>query len=294
MEKPLFKNSNTFSKLLQLIFATFFTSLVAIILIRLIGVNSQNISALKISQLILSVFTFLLPPVVCGFFWYESPVQSYGLNKLPSLKIILLVILLMIFVSPFINLLSYLNEQMAMPSFLKGMESYFKNMEDSAAQLTGQMLNVTTINGLMMNLLVMAVVPALGEELFFRGSLLNVFSENGKNKHIAVWVVAIIFSLVHFQMYGFIPRMILGALLGYLIVWSKSLWLPIIAHFINNAMAVLVSFFGRNNTDVKALEDIGKASTYVYGIFSLIISLFLFSMIYFLLNQSKKRTSLDD
>jgi len=294
MEKPLFKNSNTFSKLLHILFATFFTSLVAIILIRLMGVNSQDINALKISQLILSIFTFLLPPVICGFFWYESPVQSYGLNKLPSLKIILLVILLMIFVSPFINLLSYLNEQMAMPSFLKGMESYFKTMEDSAAELTGQMLAVTTVSGLMLNLLVMAVVPALGEELFFRGSLLNVFSENGKNKHIAVWVVAVIFSLVHFQMYGFIPRMILGALLGYLIVWSKSLWLPIIAHFINNAMAVLVSFFGRNNAEVKALEDVGKASTYVYGIFSLILSLFIFAMIYFLLNKSKNDFSFED
>ena len=151
------------------------------------------------------------------------------------------------------------------------MEKFFLEMETGATELTKQMLNVDSFNGLMFNLLVMAVMPALGEEIFCRGALLNIFSEN-RNKYVAIWVVAIIFSLIHFQMYGFLPRMLLGALLGYLLVWSGSLWLPILVHFINNASIVLISYFGKENGTLDTLENLGKAETWGYGIASAVVS----------------------
>ncbi|MHB9054957.1 MAG: CPBP family intramembrane glutamic endopeptidase [Paludibacteraceae bacterium] len=279
MLRETFKNSGTLGKLGLLFFIFLILSLIGMALLGLIFGNTTDINILKINQLILSVFMLLLPPLIGGYLWYEKPLQAYSLHKLPSAKQVILAVLLIFSISPFINLLSYINEQMALPSFLSGLENIFKDMEDRAALLTKQMLDVNNAGGLIFNLLVIAIVPALGEELFCRGALQNIFSEK-RNKYIAIWIVAIIFSLIHFQMYGFIPRMVLGALLGYLLVWSESLWLPILIHFINNATVVLATYYGKGNTMVDTLENIGKSETYIYGIISAVISGVLFWILY--------------
>ena len=271
MLKNLFKNSGVFGKLLMLFFCLFFLIFTGMALISLIPGNPADIHILKINQLILSVFTLLLPPIICGYFWYDKPLKSYSLHRLPELKQVILAIILIFSISPFINLLAYINEQMVLPEFLSGLENRIRKMEDNAAELTRQMLDVNSTSALLFNLLVMAVIPALGEELFCRGALQNIFSEKF-NKYTAVWIVAVIFSLIHFQMYGFLPRMVLGAVLGYLLVWSGSLWLPILVHFINNATIVLASYFGRESEMLDAMENIGKAETWGYGIASAIIS----------------------
>lgn len=255
----------------MLFFCLFFLIFTGMALISLIPGNPADIHILKINQLILSVFTLLLPPIICGYFWYDKPLKSYSLHRLPELKQVILAIILIFSISPFINLLAYINEQMVLPEFLSGVENQFREMEDRAGELTKQMLDVSTLNGLFFNLFVMAVMPAFGEELFCRGALQNIFSEKF-NKYTAVWIVAVIFSLIHFQMYGFLPRMVLGAVLGYLLVWSGSLWLPILVHFINNATIVLASYFGRESEMLDAMENLGKAETWGYGIASAIIS----------------------
>ena len=271
MLKNLFKNSGVFGKLLMLFLCMFFLIFTGMALISLIPGNPADIHILKINQLILSVFTLLRPPIICGYFWYDKPLKSYSLHRLPELKQVILAIILIFSISPFINLLAYINEQMVLPEFLSGLENQIREMEDNAAELTRQMLDVNSTSALLLNLLVMAVIPALGEELFCRGALQNILSEKF-NKYTAVWIVAVIFSLIHFQMYGFLPRMVLGAVLGYLLVWSGSLWLPILVHFINNATIVLASYFGRESEMLDAMENIGKAETWGYGIASAIIS----------------------
>lgn len=279
MLKETFRNSGIFGKLLQLFFVSFFFGIAGMGIAALLFGATTNINDQKSMQLILSLFSFLIPPVILGYMWYNKPMEAYSLNRKPSIKMVILAVLLIVALSPGINLLSYLNEQIGLPEFMKGIEQYFKDLEALAATLTEQMLKMNSTGDLLVNLFVMAVVPAFCEELYFRGTLQNIFSEN-RNKHAAIWIVAIIFSLIHFQMYGFIPRMILGALLGYLLVWSGSLWVPVIAHFTNNALAVLVSGFGQGNEQVKALEEIGKSETYLYGIISIIISALIIREIY--------------
>ncbi|NLO69478.1 MAG: CPBP family intramembrane metalloprotease [Porphyromonadaceae bacterium] len=271
MLKGIFKSSGTFSKLLLLILLLLFFAVLGMLVIKFTIGDSGDIQIIKINQLLLSFFTLLFPPVLAGYLWYEKPISAYYLDKLPSLKMAVLSIILIFVLSPFINLLAFINEQMTFPPFFAEMEKFFLEMETGATELTKQMLNVDSFNGLMFNLLVMAVMPALGEEIFCRGALLNIFSEN-RNKYVAIWVVAIIFSLIHFQMYGFLPRMLLGALLGYLLVWSGSLWLPILVHFINNASIVLISYFGKENGTLDTLENLGKAETWGYGIASAVVS----------------------
>lgn len=255
----------------MLFLCMFFLIFTGMALISLIPGNPADIHILKINQLILSVFTLLLPPIICSYFWYDKPLKSYSLHRLPELKQVILAIILIFSISPFINLLAYINEQMVLPEFLSGLENQIREMEDRAGELTKQMLDVSTLNGLFFNLFVMAAMPAFGEELFCRGALQNIFSEKF-NKYTAVWIVAVIFSLIHFQMYGFLPRMVLGAVLGYLLVWSGSLWLPILVHFINNATIVLASYFGRESEMLDAMENLGKAETWGYGIVSAMVS----------------------
>ena len=106
---------------------------------------------------------------------------------------------------------------------------------------------------LLINLLVLAILPAIGEELTFRGvlqqllygqlSTLNV-QRSTLNNHLAVWVTAFIFSFIHFQFYGFIPRLLLGALLGYALLWSGNIRYSMIMHATNNALSVLLFYLG--------------------------------------------------
>lgn len=284
MKRGDFQSVGLLGKLAMLFFAFFFFSIIGLAVTMLFG-NGTDMGIMKINQLILSVFSLLLPPIVCGYLWYSKPSGAYHLNKTVGGQVVMLTMLLFFMVSPFINLLYYINSQMVLPDFLSGLEQLFMELEDKAAEFTEQMLDVTTIGGLLLNLLVIAVMPAIGEELFFRGALLNIFSEKIKNNHTVVWLVAIIFSLIHFQMYGFLPRMILGALLGYLLIWSQSLWLPIVAHFTNNALAVIVSYGGKYSTQVEAFEELGKPETVWFGVASLIFSLIIVRVIYKKLHQ---------
>ena len=98
------------------------------------------------------------------------------------------------------------------------------------------------IGDLVVNLIIVALLAAVGEELLFRGSMQNIFLEWTKNKHAAVWITAVLFSALHAQFYGFLPRMLLGVVLGYLYIWSGSLWLSMLFHFLNNGLAVLFSY----------------------------------------------------
>lgn len=271
MLRGIFKTSGTFSKLILLFLLLLLFSILGMALIKIAFGNAADIQSMKTNQLILSVFTLLIPPILAGYLWYEKPVSAYSLNKLPSLRITILSLILIFTISPFINLLAYINEQMTFPPFLAEVEKFFIEMETGATELTQEMLKVDTLSGLLFNLVVMAVMPALGEELFCRGALQNIFSEK-RNKYVAVWIVAIIFSLIHFQMYGFLPRVILGALLGYLLVWSGSLWLPILIHFTNNATIILVTYFGRESITMEVMENLGKAETWGYGIVSAVVS----------------------
>jgi hypothetical protein len=149
---------------------------------------------------------------------------------------------LMIVALPFINALAWLNEGVEFPSALKGLEDLFVGMEEQAMELTNAIARTDSVFILLMNLLVVAVLPAFGEEMIFRGIILPVLRKWTKNVHVAVWLTAFLFSAMHFQFFGFLPRLVLGAILGYLFVWSKTLWAPIIAHLANNALALVLMF----------------------------------------------------
>jgi uncharacterized protein len=155
------------------------------------------------------------------------------------------------------------NVNFEFPESLKGFETLVRDAEDKAAKLTEMMTNFGSIGELLIGLIVIAVLPAIGEEFVFRGLFQNEFYRATKNVHVAIWVSAIIFSAIHMQFYGFIPRMLLGALFGYLYYWSGNLVIPMFAHFFNNAFGVIMIYLHNQKMTELNVEDNSAAPTHL-------------------------------
>ena len=204
--------------------------------------NPLSLSVLKIIQTITSLGSFVIPPFILAYLFSQNAGGYLYLKKGVSAQSALLIILLMLAAVPLINFLADLNSKMTLPSFLASLESWMKEKEAAAADITKKFLEIKSVPELIFNLGMIALIPALGEELLFRGIVQRIFSEWTKNSHAGIWISSALFSAMHMQFYGFLPRMLLGVFLGYTLVWSGSLWLPIVAHFFNNASAVIAIY----------------------------------------------------
>ena len=219
--------------------------------------NPTVIEGLKLFQLLSAIGLFIVPPIIYGIVVTKKPFSALALNKFSTPKNWLLVLLIMVISTPFMSWLVEFNSKLILPEFLAPLEAWMKQSEQSAEQLTKLFLTFNGIGSFLFILLIIAIVPAIGEELLFRGVLQKIMVDWIKNYHIAIWVTAILFSALHMQFYGFLPRMLLGALFGYVFYWSGSLWLPILGHFINNGSVVILSFFYPemiNDTEITLFE----------------------------------------
>ena len=272
------ENSNVITKIvvwLGLIFVMFSLTVLVIALITQ-GKQLSNINTLKWIQLLQTISLFLLPSLILAYLCAKAPWNWLQLDNKVYWKVLLWAIGIMLVALPAINLMSHWNQQMVLPTWLSGVEEWMKNKEAEAEWLTKQFMSVTTVSGLLVNLLLMAVLPALSEEITFRGVLQRLlnFQLSTFNSHLAIWRTAIIFSAIHMQFYGFVPRMLMGALFGYMLVWTGSLWVPMLMHFVNNAMAVLLYFIANKaNWDMDKIDAIGTGNTLWLGIVSVILTI---------------------
>lgn len=284
MWKDFLRESGLFSRILQLVFLFFFLSLVVTALFFLLFGATQHSDTLRIQMMLQRIFMFVLPPLILAYLWYNKPYVWLKLTKFPKFWQCVAVVFLSVVLVPMVNVLSDFNAQMVLPEWLSGVAAWMKNLEDTAAELTLRLLNVNTPTLLIQNLILVAVVPALGEELFFRAGIQNIISEK-KNIHAAIWITAFVFSAIHFQFYGFLPRMLLGGLYGYLVYWSGSLWLPILAHFVNNGLAVILYYLSFNGAAISDPDTLGLGSGWWLAVLSLIST----SMLIFYLSKSTKK-----
>ncbi|AHW59633.1 hypothetical protein SAMN05444285_102159 [Draconibacterium orientale] len=236
------------------------------------AINSETplniINLYKFIQVVQAIGFFIVPPFILGYLFHGQSNEYLYLNKSFNSQSVILVVAMMFFAAPAINLIGELNSNMSFPEWLSGVEEWMRNAEQNAADITEAFLNVKTIGGLAFNVFMIALLPAVGEELLFRGVVQNIFSKMTRSHHWGIWISAILFSALHMQFYGFVPRVLLGALFGYLLVWSGSIWLPIIAHFMNNAIAVIAMYFINNGLMNPQYEEIGSTgdSYYMAGI----------------------------
>jgi membrane protease YdiL (CAAX protease family) len=189
-----------------------------------------------------------------------------------------------------VGMLHEWNNAIQFPAFLASLEQKLRNMEDVAAKMVEVFLWAETNWGLLLNLLVIAVIPAFAEEFLFRGVIQNVFKRWFHNVHWAVIVTALIFSAVHGQFFGFLPRFALGLMLGYLFVTMNSIWAPIIAHFVNNGTAVVVAFLESKGIIETTAEEFGTMqNAEFWGLISAAATALIF---YLLWKRNEKRKEL--
>ena len=250
--------------------------------------NPDNVKILKYFQIVQSIGLFIVPPFVIGYFINKNSIQYLKINNKPDLISLIIAGVTMIAAIPIINFIAEINSQISLPEFLSSIENWMKETENSAQEITDAFLNVNSIYGLLFNILMIAVLPAVGEELLFRGVIQRIFIDWTKNTHIGILIAAVLFSAMHIQFYGFLPRLILGLFFGYLLVWSNTIWLPVTAHFINNAVAVIFIYLINKNIINEDIETIGATyETVTYTLISLII---IFLLVFSVLKTTKGQT----
>ncbi len=210
--------------------------------------TAEELIQLKLFQAISTIGTFIVPAFLFVFLRRRN--QNY--LKLKSgfdIRFLGISLFAMVLAFPTLEYIIVWNESITFPDsgFLHQVGEFLTTQEERAQKLTKALTSGSSGLDLTINLLVLAVLPALGEELFFRGGLQNILGER-LNKHAAIWITAFLFSLFHFQFFGFVPRMLFGALFGYLYIWGRSLWYPIICHVGNNAVALIAIHFAGNET----------------------------------------------
>lgn len=298
-----FANASHFTKLLFsafiiLVSFLFFLFIGTLLLIPLFNVDPlqisdaltnfddpRNIRILKYLQILQSFGIFVIPSFILAFLFSTNIFQYLHLNHKPITISIFGVILITILALPLINFVAYWNSQMSLPDFFASIENWMKEKEETAKTITDIFLSVDSVQGYLLNLFMIAILAGIGEELLFRGIFQKLFIDWTKNHHIGIIITSILFSAVHFQFYGFIPRLMIGLFFGYLYVWSRTLWLPIIAHTVNNGIAVSAYYFYGKDFVEKDIDKIGMEQG---GIFIVISSTMLVALLTLMVYRTEK------
>jgi membrane protease YdiL (CAAX protease family) len=224
------------------------------------GITDLPASTIRALLFIQHAFGFILPAILFAIFTYQrSSLTGLDLKRFPSLPLIGLAILFMVAAYPLVPLTMELNEIIPLPSWAT-------NMEDAAADILDKIIVMDSPFIFLINLFLIAVIPGIGEELIFRGIIQKHLGGLLKNPVLAIWLAAFIFSAFHMQFEGFLPRLVLGAVLGYLYFWTKNLWVPIIVHAFNNGIQIIIAY--TVETDVSVID---KKATDLLSIWMIIL-----------------------
>jgi membrane protease YdiL (CAAX protease family) len=213
-------------------------------------IKEENIDFLRYLLISQHLSFFIVPAILLLFCFKHAHEKGFDDLKKPKIKEVILVIVLACSVLPTISFTGQLNAGMHLPQWLSGVEQWMIGKENSANRLARVFMTQDSFRAMLLNLLMIAILPAIGEELIFRGIFQKIFCRIFRSGNMAIWVTAFIFSAMHFQFFGFLPRFILGLIFGYLFFWSGNLWMPVLAHFVNNAVSVFASYYqGRDSVD---------------------------------------------
>jgi membrane protease YdiL (CAAX protease family) len=195
---------------------------------------------LMLVQAVSHLCSFLLPCLLFQRFIEHRTWSDFNARPLSMVQSVGLVAVLTITFMPFDGLIIEWNQNIHLPDMLAGMEEWMKQKEDQMSGLTTFLTDFTSPLDLVIALIVIGIIPGIGEEVLFRGMLQRKLAQWTGNIHVAIWLSAVIFSAIHVQFYGFVPRVLLGALFGYVYVWSGNIWVPILAHAVNNGFTVFM------------------------------------------------------
>lgn len=228
-----------------------------------LGDNLTNLNALKLLQILQTTGIFIIPAILSAFLFSKKP-WSYLCFEKVKFQTILKTFIIVLISLPAINLLASINQ-------LIPMSDWMVEMERKAEAITKAFLLTDSIWAYLVNILMIAILPAVGEELIFRGILQRKLVEFTRSRWIGILLAAALFSAIHMQFQGFIPRFALGVAFGYLLEVTGSIWVPIAAHFFNNAIAATgYMLMGMGAAD-KRIENIGGITDlWILGLVSLV------------------------
>ncbi len=233
-----------------MIFMLIIASLISELLLGKLGVSPMT---LRLQAIIQDLLVFILPPIVTALLSTRYPAELLQIISGPRLTTMLWAVAALLCSIPLMNCIIVWNDSWVLPKSM----AWARALEQAARQTTEVMLSGDSVGTLVVGLLIVGVLTGVAEELFFRGGIQKLLMCTRMNPHVAVWLTAAIFSVMHFQIYGLIPRMLLGALFGYAVWWSGSLWLSIILHTINNSLVVATTWLAaRTSVDVN-VDQIG-------------------------------------
>ncbi len=215
------------------------------------------VAATKMMQIMGAIGTFILPALLFSYLFAGNWISYYQFGKTENFLAVLCTICMAISVIPFINYLAELNLQMEIP--FRKLDMLLRNMEEDAEGIMKIFMSSTSLLGLLVNLFMIGVLAAIGEELIFRGLLQRLMYDIVRNPHVAIVMTAVLFSAFHFQFFSFLPRFFLGIVLGYLMYSGRSIWYPILAHFVNNALGVVYYYLNARGSTEDVLEQIGTS-----------------------------------
>ncbi len=201
---------------------------------------SDPVTAIRISQSLVTIGTFLVPALLFAYCYNRQWFDYNAANRSPKQSMVNIVLILSVTLLPVVGALSAFNQHI-MPQE-GGVAEFMRDLEEAANHILELVTSQRSSWDLVANMLVFAVLAGVCEEFFFQGALQPLMMNWTKKPHIGILLTALIFSALHFQFYGFIPRFLLGVYLGYLFYWSRSLWLPILAHVLHNALSLMVDF----------------------------------------------------
>lgn len=217
--------------------------------------NSYAFYALMTS--IVSIFTFWVCAWAFSRVCMKGGMESFSFGeKGDAGKYMKLVFFMMLLAIPISIYLGELNKLIPFPDFMSGVKQWLDGLEENSMAIISSLVDRPNFGLMLINLVIIAVIPAVGEELVFRGIIQRMIYNKNRSIHKAIWLTAVIFSVMHFEFSGLLPRVLLGAILGYIYYWTGSLWMSIWAHFINNGTLVVLAYLSAAGyIDVNVIEN---------------------------------------
>ena len=216
---------------------------------------------LRIMAVVQDLLLFIMPAIVTALFCTRLPAKFLAIDTRPKGSDAFIALCVLVAAIPAMNALIMWNQNLELPESMAGIAKWMHDAEESAQAGINAMLGPHTAMNLIVSILIVGILAGFSEELFFRGAFQRLLTTGRVNPHLAIWIVAFVFSAIHMQFFGFFPRLLLGAYFGYLLLWSGSLWLPILLHVANNSIFI----FGRweLGTDAQgnsAVDTVGVVS----------------------------------
>jgi uncharacterized protein len=227
---------------------------------------------LMLLQSISHFFTFLIPGLIYWRWSEQHRVEEFIRRPLPSYLILAVVLLIVLVFMPFNSWIIEWNSTLHLPQGLHRLEEWMWQKEGELANMTQFLTNFSSWTELMVALIVIAVIPSIGEEVLFRGIIQRKIFHKIGDMHASIWASAALFSAIHLQFYGFVPRMLLGAMFGYMYAWTRNLWTPIFAHFVNNATTVAIVFLSHRQIIDVDIEKTDSSVSWIGAMLSLVLT----------------------